>query len=110
MAYYVMELLFLQKKKKKVTSFTGEASGEPSNQLIICLVIILKCSLLRSYLIHSDHAVKESVIVIIIPVRGGSKCLLGFPSASVVKNPPAMQETCIPSLEKEMATHFSILA
>ena len=93
-----MELLFLQ-KKKNVTSFTGEASGEPSNQLIICLVIILKCSMLRSYLIHSDHAVKESVIVIIILVRGGSNCLLGFLSASVVKNPPAMQETWIPSLD-----------
>ena len=41
---------------------------------------------------------------------------LGFPSGSVVKNLPAMQETRVPSLghedplEKEMATHSSILA
>ena len=41
---------------------------------------------------------------------------MGFPGGSVVKNPPAKQETQIRSLgwedplEKEMATHFSILA
>ena len=41
---------------------------------------------------------------------------MGFPGVSVVKNPPAMQETWVPSLvredplEKEMATHSSILA
>ena len=41
---------------------------------------------------------------------------LGFPGGSVVKNPPAMQETRIQSLdredplEKEMAAHSSILA
>ena len=41
---------------------------------------------------------------------------MGFPDGSVVKNPPAMQETRVQSLgqedplEKEMATHFSILA
>ena len=40
----------------------------------------------------------------------------GFPRGSVVKNPPAMQETWVRSLgwenplEKEMATHSSILA
>ena len=40
----------------------------------------------------------------------------GFPGGSVVKNPPAVQETWVrflgweDSLEKEMATHFSILA
>ena len=40
----------------------------------------------------------------------------GFPGGSVVKNPPAVQETQVWSLgledplEKEMATHFSILA
>ena len=39
-----------------------------------------------------------------------------FPGGSMVKNPPALQETQLPSLgqedplEKEMATHFSILA
>ena len=43
-------------------------------------------------------------------------CSQGFPSGSVVKNPPAMQETWVQSLgqedplEKEMATHSSILA
>ena len=42
--------------------------------------------------------------------------IVGFPSGSVVKNPPAMQETEVPSLgrrdplEKELATHSSILA
>ena len=41
---------------------------------------------------------------------------LGFPGGSIVKNPPAMQETQVwspgqgDSLEKEMATHSSILA
>ena len=40
----------------------------------------------------------------------------GFPGGSVVKNPPAKQETPVPSLgredplEKKMATHSSILA
>ena len=40
----------------------------------------------------------------------------GFPGVSVVKNRPAMQETYFPSqgwadpLEREMATHSSILA
>ena len=43
-------------------------------------------------------------------------CLLGFPGSSVVKNPPAMQETRVPFLsqedipEEEMTTHSSILA
>ena len=42
--------------------------------------------------------------------------ILGFPRGSVVKNPPAVQETQVQSLgwedplEKEMATHSSILA
>ena len=41
---------------------------------------------------------------------------LGFPSSSAVKNPPAIQELRVQSLgqenhlEKEMATHSSILA
>ena len=41
---------------------------------------------------------------------------MGFPSGSVVKNPPAMQETQVQSLGREdpleegMATHSSILA
>ena len=35
---------------------------------------------------------------------------LGFPGGSMVKNLPVMQETCVQSLEKEMATHFSFLA
>ena len=40
--------------------------------------------------------------------------LKGFPGGSVVKNPPAIQETWVPSpgwedpLEEEMATHSSI--
>ena len=40
----------------------------------------------------------------------------GFPGGSVVKNPPAVQESWVrflgweDSLEKEMATHFSFLA
>ena len=42
--------------------------------------------------------------------------IYGFPSGSTVKNLPAMQEIQVPSLgwedtlEKEMATHSSILA
>ena len=45
-----------------------------------------------------------------------SHCIWGFLSGSVVKNPPAMQETQVWSLrpedplEKEMATHSSMLA
>ena len=41
---------------------------------------------------------------------------MGFPGGSVVKNPPAKQETWVQSqrwedpLEKEMVTHSSILA
>ena len=44
------------------------------------------------------------------------KWTLGFPGGSVVKNPPSKQETRVRSLgwkdplEKEMATHSSILA
>ena len=48
----------------------------------------------------------------------GCKCLYlkSFPEGSEVKNPLVIQETWVPSLgeeyplEKEMATHFSILA
>ena len=42
--------------------------------------------------------------------------IYGFPVPQLVKNLPAMQETCVQSLgqedplEKEMATHSSILA
>ena len=42
--------------------------------------------------------------------------ILVFPSGSVIKNPPAMQETQVQSLgwedplEKEMATHSSIIS
>ena len=42
--------------------------------------------------------------------------ILDFPSGSVIKNPPSMQETQLQSLggedalEKEMATYSSILA
>ena len=41
---------------------------------------------------------------------------MGFPGGSVVKNPPAVQETQVPfpgredPLEKDMVTHSSILA
>ena len=48
-----------------------------------------------------------------IPKRA---CLLGFPGGSVVKSLPAMQEAWVLSmggedpLEKDMATHSSILA
>ena len=43
-------------------------------------------------------------------------CDGGFPGGSVLKNPPAMQESWVPSLgqedplEEEMATHPGILA
>ena len=48
--------------------------------------------------------------------RFGVCILKGFPAGSVVKNQPARQETWVGSLgredpvEKEMATHYSILA
>ena len=41
---------------------------------------------------------------------------MGFPDAQQIKNPPAVQETWVPSqgwedpLEESMATHSSILA
>ena len=35
---------------------------------------------------------------------------MGFPGGSAVKNQPAMQEVHLPFLEKEIATHSSILA
>ena len=46
----------------------------------------------------------------------GYKRATGFPTGSVVKNPPAVQEMQVPflggedPLEEEMATHSSILA
>ena len=49
-------------------------------------------------------------------INGLVRLNIHFPGGSVVKNPPAMQETWVQSqgqedpLEKEMATHFSILA
>ena len=48
--------------------------------------------------------------------REGYSVFKGFPGGSVVKNPPAMQEVSVQSLcredplEKEMATHSTILA
>ena len=61
---------------------------------------------------------------VLVHVRGrelkvvlvGSSRNQGFPGGSVVKNPPAMQETQVPSLgqedplEEEMETHSSTLA
>ena len=50
------------------------------------------------------------------PFRSFSHSLMGFPGGSMVKNLPVMQETQVRSLgqavppEKEMATHFNILA
>ena len=47
--------------------------------------------------------------------RGQPNLFWGFPGGSMVKNPPAMQETQVQSLgqedplEKEKAIHFSIL-
>ena len=52
----------------------------------------------------------DSIILIVVIYN------VGFPSGSVVKNPPAMQETWIQSLgredslEREIATHSSIPA
>ena len=49
-------------------------------------------------------------------LTGGAKEKWGFPGGSVVKNPLAVQETWVRSLdqedalEKEMAIHFNILA
>ena len=46
----------------------------------------------------------------------GYKRATGFPTGSVVKNPPAVQEMQVPflggedPLEKEMATHSNVLA
>ena len=45
-----------------------------------------------------------------------ARCLVGFPGVSAVKHPPAMPESQVQSLgwedplEKEMATHSSVLA
>ena len=51
-----------------------------------------------------------------LPFYARPKCSLGFLVTQMVKNPPAMQETWVPSLgredllKKEIATHSSILA
>ena len=52
----------------------------------------------------------------ILPLPKGLKCKVGFPVAHMVKNLPAVQEIWVQPLvqedplEKEMATHSSILA
>ena len=65
--------------------------------------------LLRPQSHHITAPSLQSYLTLITPNRG-------FPSGSVVKNPPAMQEKWVQSLgredslEKGMATHSSILA
>ena len=60
----------------------------------------------------SSYIFKQKLFICLINVC----CLRGFPSCSVVKNPPAKQETQVRSLgqedplEKEMTTDSSILA
>ena len=67
--------------------------------------------------IISEHE-KRCVCDMLIPIQFKYICIIhtGSPGSSVVKNPPAKQETQVQSLdqenplEKEMATHASILA
>ena len=72
-----------------------------------------------SLLDHLSKASHTNFLVSQYVWKLGSYYPVGFPGASVVRNPPAMretQETQVRSLgwenplEKEMATHFSILA
>ena len=73
-------------------------------QNILChydmLIILLRVLWLQCLFLFSNH----------------SKSLLGFPVAQVVRNPPTMRKTWVPSLgckdplEDGMATHSSILA
>ena len=57
------------------------------------------------------YHILASILLLLVSVY-----YFGFPSGSVVKNQPAMQETQVQSLgredplEKGMATHFAILA
>ena len=89
---------------------------DPSLGLTVCAIglaciFIYFCCCCCSFFFFSrirDFLIKKNFFITTI--------CLGFPGSSVVKNPPAMQETWVQSLgwedplEKEMATHSSILA
>ena len=64
----------------------------------------------------SPQQLEEAGIIFVVNYFSSPKKLMGFPGSSVVKNPPANAGTGVQSLgredplEKEMATHSSILA
>ena len=66
-------------------------------------------------LVHPDLSLSRSVPNAFITYACICRHMVGFPCGSVVRNPPAMQETQVRSLgqedplEKEMATYCSIL-
>ena len=61
-------------------------------------------------------SLSQCLALSLLPFVSNASIALGVPGGSVVKNPPAKQETWVQSLgqeyslEKEMATHCSILA
>ena len=65
----------------------------------------------KAYVFHLDQMLYRCRPELPVSIFPG-----GFPGSSVVKNPPPMQETQVPSLglenplEKELAIHSSILA
>ena len=84
---------------------SGSVSPHPCRHLVVSLFFILA--------IHSDRCIVIfHVVLTYIPLLTND----WFPAGSAMKNPPAMQETDVrflggeDPLEKERATHCSILA
>ena len=84
---------------------SGSVSPHPCRHLVVSLFFILA--------IHSDRCIVIlHVVLTCIPLLTN----YWFPAGSAIKNPPAIQETDVWSLgqedplEKERATHCSILA
>ena len=65
---------------------------------------------------EEKHTLEQDELFCCVIISSGLKERWGFPVAQMVKSPPAMQETWVPSLgwedlrEKGMATLSSILA
>ena len=84
--------------------------------LCICACFVVRTRHMRSILLTHWVGLKVWSDLNLNVFKGCSAILLGFPGDWVVKNPPAKWEMWVQSLghkdplEKEMATHSSILA
>ena len=82
----------------------------------LSIYILLKYSWLTVFQVHSKVIQLYVYTYITFEIIFHYRLLWDFPVAQMVKNLPAVQETQVPSLgredplEKEMATHFSIIA